>query len=66
MTTAETRSARIRREHAFAALDAMRESGEYNMLTDARAIAGQLVWEDVATDEVEAHEYLSLWRQSKR
>lgn len=62
----ETRSQRVRREHAFAALDEMRAGGEYNMLTDAHAIAEQLVWDDKATDEAEARAYLSLWREARR
>lgn len=65
-TKTETRIARIRREHAFVALDAIRKSGEFNMLTDARAIAEQLVWDDLAQTEAEGREFLSLWRQSKR
>jgi hypothetical protein len=61
----EPRTDRIRREHAFAALDQIRASGEFNMMTDASAIAERLVWDDLVVDEEEALRFLSLWREAR-
>ena len=65
-TQEQRRQARTRQRHAFAELARMRNSGDFNMLTDSHGIAEQLVWDEWAVDTDEALRFLALWREGSR